>query len=381
MALAELERVVSSDEPLIWIQMLVTKGEVLRQLGRHADAINTMSEIITLIEDGIDAKAERDSLMEQLDAAIAMGMEDCADAIAEMMDPLVKKAQYASLGHTIIEAHLDIAETMEEIGDWDDALKIYIDKVMAVLEYSSDDLPLNFNAVHQRRMYMGMSRCFYHKGDYSKAICAGENAIEMNRHFPQVHKYVALSQRAIGNIELVLRIMLRAVHYESPWDDANKKEVLNMYESMKHDVELSIAERSLENTNESSKGIEAKSPDRLHKQMESFQSNYDINVDDGAEEKDSECGPSNRRGNHGIEDEFEEVEEEEEQEQEQEQEQKQEQKTKNKKKFSGIYHDEYRVDEYGRTFCAAHRRQECHICGMSFSMMNEEIDQNPSKRE
>ena len=38
-------------------------------------------------------------------------------------------------------------------------------------------------------------------------------------------------------------------------------------------------------------------------------------------------------------------------------------------------------DEYGRTFCKAHGRQKCHICCMSFTDMNEEINENPSDRE
>ena len=44
--------------------------------------------------------------------------------------------------------------------------------------------------------------------------------------------------------------------------------------------------------------------------------------------------------------------------------------------FPGVYHDEYR-----RAYCAAHHREDCHICCMSFSMINEQIDENPSDRE
>ena len=38
-------------------------------------------------------------------------------------------------------------------------------------------------------------------------------------------------------------------------------------------------------------------------------------------------------------------------------------------------------DEYGRASCAEHGRAECHICGLSYTMMNEEIDENPCDRE
>ena len=38
-------------------------------------------------------------------------------------------------------------------------------------------------------------------------------------------------------------------------------------------------------------------------------------------------------------------------------------------------------DEYGHVFCSEHRRQECHICCLSFTDWNEDIDRNPSDRE
>ena len=59
---------------------------------------------------------------------------------------------------------------------------------------------------------MGLPRCLYHNGEYEKAIQIGECAIEMNHHFPQVHKYVALSQKANGDMEAAIRTMARAVH-------------------------------------------------------------------------------------------------------------------------------------------------------------------------
>jgi hypothetical protein len=58
----------------------------------------------------------------------------------------------------------------------------------------------------------------------------------MNRHFPQVHKYVALSQKALGNNEDAVRTMAKAVNYETPWDEVNKKIVLEMYDEMKNSL-------------------------------------------------------------------------------------------------------------------------------------------------
>ena len=46
----------------------------------------------------------------------------------------------------------------------------------------------------------------------------------MNRHFPGVHKYIALSQKALGQRDEARKSMMRAILYEAPWDDKNKAE-------------------------------------------------------------------------------------------------------------------------------------------------------------
>ena len=38
------------------------------------------------------------------------------------------------------------------------------------------------------------------------------------------------------------------------------------------------------------------------------------------------------------------------------------------------------TDGFGRIYCKDHKRDECHICQMSFRQFNEEIDENPSDR-
>jgi len=72
-----------------------------------------------------------------------------------------------------------------------------------------------------RQVWMGLSRCYYEMGMYDKAIQSGMGALEMNRHFPQAHKYVALSQKAIGDYDAAKATMSRAVLYEAPWEDKN----------------------------------------------------------------------------------------------------------------------------------------------------------------
>lgn len=63
------------------------------------------------------------------------------------------------------------------------------------------------------------SQCFYGLGKYAEAIEFGKEAIEMNRHYEDVHRCVALSHKALGNYPEAIRIMQRAVRYEAPWDE------------------------------------------------------------------------------------------------------------------------------------------------------------------
>jgi tetratricopeptide (TPR) repeat protein len=238
-ALAELERLRSSDTPSTRFQVMITRGEVLRALGHHAEAIEAFEKILELQEEGLEGKAGAETLLQQFDEAVAAGREDDARVITEQLrEALSKEGEFGIMfDHDILDTHLMIAESKEVLEDWEGAFDVYKWKLIAVFKFDSNDLPLNHTAVHQRRLYMGMSRCLYQKGDYEASIEFGEGAIGMNRHFPQVHKYVALSQKAKGDQEAAFRTMARAVHYETPWDGANKKKVLEMYENMKNNVE------------------------------------------------------------------------------------------------------------------------------------------------
>lgn len=95
---------------------------------------------------------------------------------------------------------------------WQRAVGLYQEIIM---RYSQDDLPTS----QWRQVYMGFSRCCYELKKYDHAIEVGEGAIMMNRHFPQVHKYVALSQKASQGLPSAIKTMKRAVLYEAPWSD------------------------------------------------------------------------------------------------------------------------------------------------------------------
>lgn len=109
------------------------------------------------------------------------------------------------------------AESIHQFdGDWDVALEIYRDilRMSVGREISAIATPSEW-----RQVWMGLCRCYYELGEYDQAISAGTAALEMNRHFPQVHRYIALAHRARGDHAEAVKTMKQAVLYEDPWCD------------------------------------------------------------------------------------------------------------------------------------------------------------------
>ena len=104
------------------------------------------------------------------------------------------------------------AEYWQYEDNWRGAFDVYKDLYIEMENRSPPE---------QRQVIMGISRCFYEMKAYDNAIAVGESAIGMNRHFPEVHKYVALSYKEKGDIDTAIATMIKAVLYETPWDDEN----------------------------------------------------------------------------------------------------------------------------------------------------------------
>lgn len=80
---------------------------------------------------------------------------------------------------------------------------------------------------------MGLARCAFELGVYEKCLASSEAALDFNRHFPGVHKYKALSEKALGDIDAAIQTMNRAVLCE--WDEDNKAENLKLYKELLED--------------------------------------------------------------------------------------------------------------------------------------------------
>jgi hypothetical protein len=140
-------------------------------------------------------------------------------------------------GKRTVEALLLRAESIHQADeDWEGAIELYKD-IMRKTE--GEDHNEVATASQWRQVWMGFSRCFYELGMYDNAIGAGMAALEMNRHFPHVHTYVALAQSASGDHAKAVKTMKNAVLYEAPWSDGtmqvNKKLLQDFTNTNSHD--------------------------------------------------------------------------------------------------------------------------------------------------
>jgi len=63
---------------------------------------------------------------------------------------------------------------------------------------------------------------------------AGEAAVQMNRYFPGVHKYIALAQqKESGDLDAAIATMNRAVLYEAPWDAQHLSDTKRLFKELK----------------------------------------------------------------------------------------------------------------------------------------------------
>ena len=66
-----------------------------------------------------------------------------------------------------------------------------------------------------------LSRALYEMGKYDDAINRASTLIELGCYHPGSHKYLALSQRAKGNIDEAKKTLSRAILYEWHWEMDN----------------------------------------------------------------------------------------------------------------------------------------------------------------
>jgi tetratricopeptide (TPR) repeat protein len=222
-ALEEVEKVLRVDPP--HLQAFFTKAEILRSLGDPGAAIETLNRMAELDDQRQEEAAHIESLLQRAATAETEGdEEDLLDEAESLQKKLGTRLKGGEARH--FDLKLLQAEAYEDMQEWEDAIKIYRSSILEA------DGMLIGSPVQNRKIFMGLSRCFYETSVYEKSIAAASAAIEMNPHFPGVYKFKALSQRAKGELDEAVKTMTRAVLYETPWDDDNKAQALRLYDEL-----------------------------------------------------------------------------------------------------------------------------------------------------
>jgi tetratricopeptide (TPR) repeat protein len=102
------------------------------------------------------------------------------------------------------------AEAYVALGKWKEAENKY------------ETLYKAFGIISLPLVHIGLMQTKYVLGKYDEAIKISSGATKCGqRYWPGFHKYIALSQKAKGNIDEAKKIITRAILYEEHWDKGN----------------------------------------------------------------------------------------------------------------------------------------------------------------
>jgi tetratricopeptide (TPR) repeat protein len=209
------------------VQAYVYKAQILVDMDMGREAIRCIDDLLIENEKRMNHPLLR--LIQQQEEAEARGDYDESDRLAE------ESVQYYNDHGTaptrlhpqsMFGVYTLKSRACEVVEEWEGALRAN-DKAFLLLK-QPDDAP----AVELRKLFMGTARCAYMAKQYEKSIASSEMAIEMNRHFDGVHKYMALSLKELGKLDEAIDTMNRAVLYEAPWKPEIGRQALQLYREL-----------------------------------------------------------------------------------------------------------------------------------------------------
>jgi tetratricopeptide (TPR) repeat protein len=218
LALAEVEKVLSADPSDLRANYL--RADICLIAGDANVAIEAFKSILDHNARTRQAKDEVMRIIALADAADEAGDEAEADRLMTQAEQMQSFKTFNDGSTELLATKLKLAAAHQAAGEWDAANVLY----MAIVGGMGDNP--KYGGPHlQLRLWMGMTRTFYEMAAYERAIKgSGGMAVAMNRHYPGVHKYVALSEKALGDLGAAVKTMSRAVLYEAPWDLENLAE-------------------------------------------------------------------------------------------------------------------------------------------------------------
>jgi len=211
------------------LEYLYTKAKILLVDGQHADEVMTLVEKIHQI----DSEEKKKFQNLQYKALDHLSDVDEDEDIGPMLERLSSerlgiidlKGNMRGMLPNIFDTRIMLATAMQQQKNWNGALEIYRDLYVQINEQHA-------TPPQQRQILMGVSHSLYEMGEYEPSIVLGTAVLDMNRHFPGVHKYIALSMRDSGDLDSAIDVMNRAVLYETPWDDKDRMKALDLYNEL-----------------------------------------------------------------------------------------------------------------------------------------------------
>ena len=219
-ALAEVQKILDEEPAHMPANML--RAEILLKKGEATAALAAIELTLRENEAGSQHKRDMDQMMARLQGEMLREDDGEFDPESEEMQQLDREIEALSAKKNqrlsqrdLVEVMLKKATAHQALAQWQEAVEVYR-AIMKQMERPEDGTP-----VQQRAVFGGVSKCLYHMGVYDGAIEMGNAAVEMNRHYPGCHEWIAKAERKQGDLNAAIRTMSRAALYETPWDDEN----------------------------------------------------------------------------------------------------------------------------------------------------------------
>jgi len=236
LALDELQ-LISKEDKFVYVPALLTKVTVMDMLGKYESAIQVIDEIVEIDKVGRESSRK---ILKTMDPT-ATDHDNLEDILTRVHVP-PEKATELGLHQKLTKKHyVDLyivkACIYERMENWEEAYKCFNFAFSQFTPIEALESPEQHLVI-----LSALSRCLYHRGKFDHAIQVGKGAILFNRHHQEVHKYVALSYKAKGELEKAKKYMTLAVLYETPWDEEHvQKAKLLLHELLEY-------ERSMESS-------------------------------------------------------------------------------------------------------------------------------------
>lgn len=213
------------------------KAELQLVMREPLDAIETIDNMLSLDKERYTAVAPLEALSLRRDIAEIKGDTAEVDRLEDALIKEYKKKKrllgtYLQGGETRVWQPLLLkGQALEALEQWDDAAEIYV-QMLHGMKGAKTGSP-----EQQHGVFCGLARALYHEKAYKMAIGSAGMSIALDRHHPGAYQCTALCLRELDDLDGAIRVMKLAAFYETPWDEENRKAVLELYDALVEEKE------------------------------------------------------------------------------------------------------------------------------------------------